>query len=459
MNWRDMLVLTLSLNFHALSEELRELYRNNRAQFWAFMVRRVLWFSFFAGVFLASHVTSLLVAGVPFVRLVLDFVLIIVSNLALMGAITQLAIVVMAGASLLDQVEGVFNIFSGMARRAAQVWHGTVVPIAGDEDLGLDKMRDAARNVRIWGCGMMAAHLLWWVIIWQAYLADRPIGIGLRTLMVLMYALLVFYTGWKDIPMGPRMRQAISLGLVGWFVLLSLQAFGLLDWVGEIEWSKWAEGKGLLLGGIALVLTGAYIRQFGRTRSLAKYVWGMGIVFFLLSPVFWSTTPPGRAGEVVTKVTHAAADRIEGALVPSASAASTAATTPPPAPARPTSGFNFEFSNCIDQEGELDLQWKHALTGDMSPALREKVKVPARGIKGFSKKFPGLEAGPGVLLRLQFTELKGHTFEVDGSVVPPRARRDPLYTNSADPMKPWKNLEYFKGFWRFKLGCADEEEP
>ncbi|MDP2587161.1 MAG: hypothetical protein Q8P33_00095 [bacterium] len=488
MNWMEL----LNFNFHQLRGELADLWRNNRRGIREFLEDRFVYLAFFCGVFFLAHLASVgssLLIELPSpgnpggwsLAMALDFVLVVVSTGALWGALVQVAILYTGGALLLDGVEGVPNMLGGLFRHIARM-RGVEADIAGERRIGLDKISSAARDTRATVFVLTVANLFWWLVIWGAYGLQQPIATVERVTLFLAFALVFCCAGYAstyssalrtdtDSVQAQVWRNRIAWGSTG-TVVFSLLFTGLLvhrfGWSPEVSasWSEWAEGKGLLLWGVALVLVGAYIRQFGRTRSLAKYVWGMGIVLFLLSPLVWQTTPPGRAGQVVTKVTHAAADRIEGALVPSAAAAAApAATTPPPAPpAKATSGFNFEIASCDSREMTLDVAWI-APNGATAP-LESGLPIAPRGEPGSSKRYQALAAPAGthLLVALKNGSRRLYSLEVDGSTLPPRFRRDRRFTNAADPSRDWNSLEFREeaggaGFWRLSAGCAAYEEP
>ena len=486
MNWIEL----INFNFNALRGELADLWRNNRDEVWGFLANRWNAFRFFLFWFVAAHLVSMWAA-----RPGVDAVATLVSELSLLGALIQAVIIYMGGSALLDGSEGFFNIFSGVSRRVAQLWHGQVMPIEGDEDLGIDKMINAARHSRLVVFGLLAANTLWWIVIWGAYLQGAPIGAEYRLMLGLTFVLALCTLGYAsaqaesltsetDEVVAERLRGSIRLNRIACsvtsvlFAALAINALGLFSQFSghlptmpkvDLNWSNW---EWMVAGGLTLLILGAMLKGRRDAEGTATYEdagrWTQRIALVLLLIAFgpmmagwWSDNKdtiqrdilPTRSAEAVEKLSDRALSALEG----TAQAASV--SNPAVPPAKPTVDFNFEFCNCLDQAGKLDLQWKDLRSGDKFPLDREKLDIPARGEQGFKRRFSNLAAPPGQVLWLDFVERKRHTLEVNGSTDPAHVRRDPDFSNLADPLRKWGNLEFVDGFWRLSLGCKSGEEP
>ncbi|MFO0704675.1 MAG: hypothetical protein U0517_01720 [Candidatus Andersenbacteria bacterium] len=402
---------------------------------------------------------------------------IFVSNIALVGALYELTILVAIAAALLDGVEGIGNLGAGIMRRIAQVWRGSAIPIVGDEDIGWDKVAGALKLARIYGAGVLAVHLVWCAIIWEGYQLGHPIAFGMRVGVLLLYLAAVVWVGYKDIPMSPPMKQAVHAGLIGGVVLLVLQAFGLFDWMGlrvpnNLNWNgitPW-----YFIGAAILLMVSGIFKMSVTTKpvgSLAKF--GAVVLLFLaIWPTYkrikdtpadtvlpkWAARPLVAVGTGVTTAIESAADSV------------TPAGTGPKMPLLATSGFNFEAGNCDPVEGKLDVYWvtrqdvlpeecQNASFGCEATPLEKETSLSPRGEAGFTKKLTNLSAPPGHYLYVNLKADDRYTWIVDASGPVKYYKRHPRFTTAADPYRDWRPLggNDVDGYWLLMSGCSDQE--
>jgi|GEM_PF-4073967 len=329
MDWRE----ALRIDFPIIRRDISDMVRNNRHLVWDFVMGHTAWFVFFSLVYWATHIASLLTSWAGntwYSNQIIDFGLIVIGSAALAGALVQFIVLLMVGALLVDMGEIIPNIFAGLFRRGAQFWHGIVIPAQGDEDIGLDKMAGAARGASLALFLIGLAHLTWWITIWGSYLLEKPIGFGLRTLLLMVFAAAICCIGYAGtyastlrVTMDPHQRGVthgrMQFGYVGAGIFSALYAgvlfhhFGWKD--GKFQWNPtWDQEAWLIIGGILLLALAGWLKGRpaaggGDYRWLVRVatVTGLVMLFSVLWPAFRGT----EAGEATAHVTKKAAEVIE----------------------------------------------------------------------------------------------------------------------------------------------------